>query len=822
MTPNRESWSLNCDWRFHLGDLAERNWECLHRNKFAAAEWLKAGNHGPSKVGYPDAAWRVVDLPHDFVIEGRADASANQVHGSLPVSVAWYRKQFALPAADAARRIWLEFDGVYRDASVWLNGQFVGRHLSGYTSFHFDVTELCEFGGDNALAVRVDATEFELWSYEGGGIYRDVRLVKTAPLRVAPWGVFVQAEPGGTVRVATTVQNDGQSAATGELRTEIWDGERLAAAASMPFTVDCGATATLAQATTLAAPRLWCPADPYRYRLRSTLCLDGQAVDAVETPFGVRSVRFDAQTGFHLNGQPLKLRGLCNHQDHAGVGVAIPDALQRWRLERLIEMGCNALRTAHNPPSPTLLDLCDELGLLVLDETRQVGTSREVLDQLDSLIRRDRNHPCVILWSIGNEEMLVQHTPRGIRQLRRMQDLVHRLDPSRPVTYAMNMEWLGIAAAHDQAGFRFDVFGANYRGMATADGYDQFHERYPDWPLLATEAGGSLATRGSYQADPAEAPCDNPAVGWRNPARQGVGSEYSETVVPWGASIEETWQDCATRPFLAGTFLWTGFDYRGETFPYEWPAVITRYGLLDLCGFPKDAAWYYRAWWTDQPVLHLFPHWNWPADRVTPVDVWCYSNCAAVELFLNGVSLGRQPVPHLGHVAWPVRYQPGQLEARGFDAAGKLMLTASRVTAGAPAGLTLTTSRQQLRADNEDVAVVNVAVVDSAGHLVPTATTEIPFTVSGPARIIGVGNGNPLSHEPDKADRRQAYAGLCQVLVQTTRQPGLITLRANAPTLAAAELKLESMAAPSRPWMPSTSKQPPSQPRLVNQVDGNL
>jgi beta-galactosidase len=813
-TAPREILLMNNGWHFHLGDLEERNFDCITREHYQAAEWLKAGNQGVAKVGYPDDDWRSVNLPHDWVIEGEFTPQANLDHGSLPVGVAWYRKTFELPASDAGRRISLEFDGIYRNCTAWLNGHYLGNHLSGYTSFQFDITDVCNFGGYNALAVRVDASEFELWSYEGGGIYRDVRLVKTHPIHTGYCGVFVKVTPPTTTRssarlaIETRLNNDTFHDAECVLLSEVFDADgACVTTVRSTSTLSSNSAKTLIHKTSIKCPRLWDLDSPHLYRLRITVLIDSQIVDRCETCFGIRSIRFDPEKSFFINGRPLKLQGVCCHQDHAGVGVAVPRRLQEWRILKLKEMGANALRTSHNPPDPALLEACDRLGMLVMDENRLIGTSPEILGQLESLVCRDRNHPSVILWSLGNEEMNVQHTDIGIRLLRRMQDLVHRLDPTRPVTYAMNVDWYNIADLHDRAGFRIDVMGGNYvfnKGYdVDSRYYDDFHRKHPDWPLVASESGGSLSTRGLYEPEITDPPLQpDPGVVWSNPKRTGIVSAYGETFTPWGYSIEQTWKDCASRPFHSGTFLWTGFDYRGEIYPYSWPAVVARFGIMDLCGFPKDAWYYYRAWWRNEPILHLFPHWTWPGKEGQVIDVWCYTNCARVELFLNGHSLGMQTMEINGHLEWRALYAPGRLEALGYDQKGNQILTTFIETTSALARLLLSPDRLTFNADGEDVVVVNVAVLDAQDHLVSSADNEVRFSVEGPARILGVGNGNPISHEPDKANRREAYHGLCQVLLQATRSPGPVRLTACAEGLESAVMELQALEAITRPFVP--------------------
>ncbi len=823
---------MNHGWRFTQDDLEERNFESIHRAYFRAPEWIKAGNHGLSKPGFRDQNWQIVDLPHDFIQENPFAPEAEVSHGSMQKGVAWYRKTFELPADDASSRILIEFDGVFRDSSVWINGHFATRHLSGYTGFACDITDCCNFGGFNTIAVRADARLSELWSYEGGGIYRDVRLVKTHPVHIDWSGVFVHGDPTG-LRVETTVRNDSYLPVECTVHSIVLDAEEnevLNLAGNL--IVGAGESAVLAQNAPPWNPILWDTEHPYLYTLKSTVATDRAVVDVLETPFGVRDVQFNAGKGFFLNGRPLKLRGACNHQDHAGVGTAIPDSLMEWRMLQMKAMGANALRVAHNPPSPALLAICDRLGILVVNETRLTGSSPEILGQLEDLIRRDRNHPCVILWSIGNEEMNIQHTEVGIRQLRRMQDLVHRLDPTRPATYAMNCHWVDIADTHEKAGFRLDVFGANY--LYTDQGvderlYDEFHRKHPAIPLIASESGGSAATRGVYEPEHYEGrplalqDFGRDGVVWTGDHLKGVVSAYNNALTPWGSPMEEVWKHCAERDFLAGTFLWTGFDYRGETYPYGWPSVVTRFGLMDLCGFPKDAWYYYKSQWNPEPMIHLFPHWTWNGREGSPVKVRVYTNCAEVELLLNGRTVARDRIKKYGFFETMVNYEPGRLTAVGFSADGKEVLRAISETAGGPVALQIVPDRTSLAADGRDTVVCNVRVADREGRSVPDADPLVRFSISGPGKILGTGNGNPTSHEPPKAPHCRAFHGRCQVLVQAVTAPGEVILTAESEGLASCSVRLNASTPADRlPELPGILVPIHAAQSNANPVDGIL
>jgi beta-galactosidase len=490
----------------------------------------------------------------------------------------------------------------------------------------------------------------------------------------------------------------------------------------------------------------------------------GEVIDGLETPFGVRSCVFDPKKGFLLNGMPIKLKGTSNHQDHGGVGVALPDRLHEFRIERLKEMGSNAWRCAHNPPAAEFLDACDRLGMVVMDETRCMNSTAAGLHQLESMILRDRNHPSVVIWSLGNEEHFHQGTETGERIIRTMKRLAKRLDPTRPITLAMNQSWGGPVSP------LLDVQGINY----FPDLYDDYHKRFPKQPILATENSPAFCTRGIHVNDPER--CHFNSYDTRKAPK-----EWTHCI-----TTEEAWKAVAQRDFIAGIFPWTGFDYRGEPAPFAWPCVSTNMGLLDLCGFPKDHFYYHQAWWTDRPVLHIFPHWNWPGREGKSIDVWCYSNCERVELFLNGASLGAQEMPRNGHLEWKVQYAPGTLLAQGFSK-GKLEIESKIETTGSPASLQILADRDTIQADGRDVSIMTVWALDDAGRLVPYAGNDVAFEVTGPGRIIGTGNGDPSSHEPDKASGRRLFNGLCQLLVQSVDgQPGEIAVKARAAGLSQA------------------------------------
>lgn len=724
----REHLSLDANWKFHLGD----DWpNALRLDKAAAST-------GPASEKFNDAAWRTLDLPHDWVIELPFAHNADKMHGYKPVgpefpnnSIGWYRRSFDLPKKDSGKRIWLTFDGVFRDATVWVNGWLVRRHEGGYTPFREDITDVLHFGGTNTVTVKVDATKFEGWFYEGAGIYRHVWLDKTGPVAIAPAGIFVYSQfknnvPEGraAINVEAGLLNSASKTAGATVRFEIIspDGKSVSKF-KKSLQIKGAATEIVKLKSNVTSPLFWSPETPELYKLITTIEVEGKPVDRQETEFGIRTFAFDKERGFLLNGQPYLIKGTCNHQDMAGVGVALPDALQYFRVAKLKEFGCNAYRTAHNPPTPELLDACDHLGLLVMDEARLLGSDEENLHKWEQQIRADRNHASVGIWSVANEEFFVQSTSQGAAVAHTMQEFVKRLDPTRPVTYAAPQ-----GDTFDGINGIIDVRGWNYRVGPLMDSY---HAKHPEQPNIGTEQASTVGTRGIYTND----------------AAQGYVSAYDGKPLA-GYSAENWWSYFAGRPWLSGAFIWTGFDYRGEPTPYGWPCINSHFGVLDMCGFPKDNFYYYQSWWTTNIVLHLLPHWNWPGREGQEIRVDALSNCKEVELFLNGKSLGRQAMKPNSKLSWQVKYEPGTLSAKGYND-GKLVAETKVETTGEPAVIRLTPNHSIINADGEDVSVFTVYVTDSQGRVVPVASNMIKFDLNGPGKIIGVGNGDPSCHEPD-------------------------------------------------------------------------
>ena len=757
MASLRQHILLDADWRFHRGEVNSSN------------EVLSAS--------FDDRQWQRVNLPHDYVLDGTYNRTNEEKHGFLPLEVAWYRKRLVIPEACRGKILRLDFDGAFRDSQVWLNGQFLGRHPSGYTPFSFDITKLFKTGVENVIAVRVDPRQFEGHWYEGGGIYRHVHLTALAPLHVAQWGTYVIAKvPNGEqgadaeadLTIQTTVENQAATATDSEVVSEIIgpDGH-LVQTIKTTQSVPAKDQRDVVQTTVIQHPKLWSLQSPQLYQLRTTLLENGNPADSTTSSFGIRTIHFDADKGFFLNGQHVRIQGVANHQDFPAVGIAVPDSLQPWRVAQLKKMGCNGWRTAHNMANESVLDACDRFGMLVMDENRHLGdsylghsppgTTATNLTDLAALIQRDRNHPSVIMWSLCNEEGL-RGRPAGARLFAEMTKVVHRYDTTRPITCAINGHWL-TNGINDE-----DLIGVNYHHRE----YDAFHQANLHVPMFGSETANNKTTRGEYQAD----------------STNGWCTSYNLT--------DEGWQSVAARPFLAGSYTWTGFDYKGEPNPYGWPDVSNNTGLMDCCGFPKDKYYYLQSWWSDTPMVHLMPMtWNWPGKEGQSIRVIAFSNARQIELLLNGKSLGVQAMPQDGHLEWQVPYAPGRLTAKAFTN-GRLMATEQLETTDVPARIQLSPERKILHADGQDTVVVPVSILDAKDRVVPYANNRVTFQCSGSCRILGVGNGNPSDHDSDRAEQRNAFHGHCIVLLQADSTPGTLHLTATSPGLKSASLTFHS------------------------------
>jgi beta-galactosidase len=796
----RERLSLDFGWRFHLGhaDNADKDFGLGARRR--ESQFAKSGNFLPvTRLNFDDSSWTSIDLPHDWAVGlPFKEAPMLHHHGAKPIgreypetSIGWYRRVFNIPASDVGKRIAVEFDGVFRHAMVIFNGHYIGENFSGYVPFRLDLTDFASPGEKNVLVVRVDARFGEGWFYEGAGIYRHVWLTKTDPLHIAPWGTHVTSDvraQSANVFINSEVENETDVERKFRLASRIVnsDGKVIATASSKPLTIQPSGRETLQLQAQLSNPQLWSIEEPHLYRVLTALESNGAVTDADETTFGIRTVRFDPDRGFFLNNKPVKLKGTCNHQDHAGVGAALPDRLQYYRIGRLKDMGSNAYRASHNPATNELLDACDHLGMVLIDEARMMSSGPEGLSQLERIVRRGRNHPSIILWSLGNEER-EQGTERGARIVKTMKRLVRKLDPSRQVTVAMNGAWgRGVSSVVDVQGFNYANAGGG-GGANLGKNIDEFHTKFPGMPSVGTETASSFFTRGIYVND----------------KEKGYVSAYDLNFPGYANGTEGWWKVYAGRPFVSGGFMWTGFDYRGEPSPYGWPCISSHFGALDTCGFAKDIFFYYQSWWGSKPVLHLFPHWSWSGKEGQQIDVWCYSNLDNVELFLNGASLGSKRVEINSHVEWKVPFTAGVLEARASKN-GQVVLTDRRETTGAPSKVVAHLDRSRIAADGEDVSVITVGVTDARDRLVPTALNEVTFKISGPGRLIGLGNGDPSCHESDRPvshieGRRSAFNGLCMGIVQSLRQAGEIRVETSSAGLSPAAVIIQSETTKLRP-----------------------
>jgi beta-galactosidase len=771
--------SINMDenWKFHFGNASNPEKDF---NYSIATIFAKNGGASRTAIDprFNDSSWRTVNLPHDWAVELPFTEHPSfdvESHGYKPVggyfpetSIGWYRKKFRVNASDSGQRFQLKFDGIFRNANIWINGFFVGNNMSGYIGASYDITDFINFNRDNVIVVRVDATQYEGWFYEGAGIYRHVWLNEFNNIHIPDGGLFVYAtvqQNLATVGIETTVENKNGDAAACSVYSCITtrDGKIVAQTREQAVSLQADGRLTLTQKLQVTNPRLWSTDDPYLYRVVSVIKSGNQTVYSRKERFGIRTLRFDANEGFFLNDKYMKIQGANNHQDHAGLGSALPDYIQYYRVRLLKNMGVNACRTSHNAPAPEFLDACDSLGMLVLDEQRLLNSSPEYMSQFERMVLRDRNHPSVFMWSIGNEEGWIHTNSFGKRIAQTFIARQKELDPSRTCTYAAD-----VANVFNGINEVIPVRSFNYRQFGVAD----YHRDHPNQPLMGTEMGSTVTTRGEYAKD----------------SIRGYLPDHDITA-PWWASTAETWWKLAAEnKYWLGGFVWTGFDYRGEPTPFHWPNINSHFGNMDMCGFPKNNYYYYQSWWTDNDVLNISPHWNWPVnwgEAPPTIDVWVNSNADSVQLLLNSKSQGTKIMPRNGHLQWDVKYAQGKLEVIGYKK-GKMIHTQVETTT-APAEIQLTPYKTTMLADGKDLALMNISIIDREGREVPDANNMIRFTISGPGKIIGVGNGDPSSHEPDKcmdgAWQRSAFNGKCQVIVQSDKTPGQIKFQASSPGL---------------------------------------
>jgi beta-galactosidase len=844
----RERLSFNAGWRFAKGDPAgtegKLDYQILKPWLLASGAELSVSASSPAKpsenpgadvsytqTGCDDSGWRQLNLPHDWGIEGPFKQELPGETGKLPWSgVAWYRKHFTVPAGGGGNQFYLDVDGAMAYAAVWLNGQFVGGWPYGYSSWRLDLTPFLKLGADNVLAIRLDNPPTSSRWYPGGGIYRNVWLVKTASVHVGYWGTYVTTpeitKERATMDLKVNVDNRSKAAANVKVLTDIYaldaegkaKGRPVASAAPVTLALAPASSGTASLNATIPNPKLWSVKQPNRYLARTAIEQDGKAVDTYETPFGVRTIKFTTDNGFLLNGERLPLNGVCDHHDLGALGSAINTRALERQLELLKDMGDNAIRTSHNPPAPELLDLCDRMGFVLMDEAFDCwvrGKKRNDYHllfpdwhekDLRALVRRDRNHPCVVLWSIGNE-ISEQGSPAGHKVAAELAAIVHSEDLTRPVTAACN----NTAAGYNGFQKEVDVFGYNYKPAE----YGKFHQANPTQPLFGSETASCVSSRGEYFF---------PVSNNKSQGRADFQvSSYDLYAPPWATPPDTEFRGQDEFPFTAGEFVWTGFDYLGEPTPYNAdtsnllnftdpaekarmeaelkqlgkilvPSRSSYFGIIDLAGFKKDRFYIYQARWRPElRMAHILPHWNWPdrVGQVTPVHV--YTSGDEAELFLNGKSLGRKKKGQYEYrIRWDdVVYQPGELKVVAYKD-GKKWATDVMKTTGAAAKLTLQPDRDTIRADGQDLSFITVAVADGAGLQVPRAKNHVSFEVTGPGEIVAVDNGDATSFEPFQAKERDTYNGLCLVILRSTGVPGTLVLRVNSPGLRPAEVRVKA------------------------------
>ena len=786
----RETIRLDKGWKFAFGHAADpaKDFGCGTEYFNYLTKASSIHNEGPYTAKFDDTAWQEVQIPHDWVTTLPYALEASHSHGYKTVgwkypetSVGWYRKTIVIPNDDLGKRLMLRFDGIFRNARVWFNGFYMGTEPSGYVTQVYDITPYIKYGDENLICVRADASQEEGWFYEGAGIYRDIWLEKSAEVSVAPFGTFVYAEltrpyDKAIIHVKTEVINSGLTSQQYEVTQRLLDaeGREVARADGHLNPLKAKETRSCQHMMKLTNPHLWSTTDPYLYKVETTVKVDGKVTDVYETTTGFRDIAFDAERGFLLNGEPLKLKGVNMHQDHSGVGTAIPDALQAWRIRQLKKFGCNAYRASHNPMTPALLDICDREGILVIDENRLMGINEEHLRLLEWMIKRDRNHPSIILWSDGNEEWGLENTIQGTRLAEAMREYTRLFDPTRPSTVAN--------AGGTELIKGLDVVGFNY---IVQNDVDNRKAANPLWKIVGTEETTGCGTRGWYFNS-----SDYP--GRMVSMNLDTTHHHVENV------IERGWKFYTERPWAAGLFYWTGFDYRGEPNPLKYPAHDSEFGILDYCGFPKDEAYYLKAWWTDEPVLHIFPHWNLQGHEGEEIDLWVYSNCDEVELIVNGKKLGRQQMPKNGHLKWRAIYQPGRIVANGYKNGRRIMTQTIETTKPAYQTM-LKADRMEIAADGRDVAVITVEVQDKKGRIVPNACPVLTFTLEGEGRILGAGNGDPMYPGQDHPSDLNchgftipAFNGLAQVLIQSASTPSALVLRCQGDGLKAGSVSVNA------------------------------
>ncbi|WP_031427909.1 beta-galactosidase GalB [Flavimarina sp. Hel_I_48] len=796
---SRRTKDFNANWQFHLNDDLQ-NQDTISAN----------------------TSWNTLNLPHDWSVglpfEENSPSGAGG--GSLRGGLGWYKKTFQVPAADSSKITKIIFDGVYHNSSVWINGNFLGKRPNGYIGFEYDLTPFLKYGDtNNEILIKVDNAQQpnSRW-YSGSGIYRNVWLTTTNKLRVPQWGTFITtphiSTDSASVKIVVQVENGYKTSKTAQIRTKIvYKHTKIASISSENTTILAHKSDSLRQEISIPDPELWSVDNPAMYTAVTEIVVDGKIVDQYKTPFGIRNFKFDLDRGFILNGKQVKIKGVCMHHDLGPLGAAVNTRAIERQLEILKDMGVNGIRTAHNPPAPELLELCDAMGFIVMDESFDIWEKNKTefdyannwgkwhKTDLKDQIFRDRNHPSVFMWSIGNE-IPEQWSNRGAVIGRELAAIVKSLDTTRLVTAGMNppihikdkevtIQFEETAAEPNAlAGSgALDIIGYNYAHQT----YAQHQKNFPNTPFIATETTSSLETRGYY-----EFPSDTTKiwpVRWDIPFSEGSPanriSAFDQVRAPWGSLHETTWKIIKKYDFLSGFYIWTGFDYIGEPTPYTWPSRSSYFGIIDLAGFPKDVYYMYKSEWVEEDVLHLLPHWNW--EKGQTVDVWAYYNHAdEVELFLNGKSMGTKKKQGEDlHVMWRFPFEAGTLKAISRKA-GKTIKETEVKTAGNSTKMALTADRNTIIADGKDLSFITVTITDDEGILSPRANDNITFSIEGNGEIVGVASGDPTNHQSFKGKEHRALNGKCLVILQSAKDAGTITLTAKASGLKTATINIIS------------------------------
>ena len=778
-----EIYDFNPGWMFMHSDKQIAPLEYKdHKSIWAGAKAATSDVVWPfTSLTFDEKEFHPVNLPHDWAVEDGFFPEEDGEQGYRKRGWGYYRKRFFAPSSWKGKRVELQFGGIATQSTFWINQTLFHHNYSGYNTITMDITPMLMYGRDNLIAVEVNAAVFEGWWYEGAGIYRDVKLIVSNPVHIkTEAGILVNPEvkiDGWDVNGQITLMNDGISDVSPFLDIEIIDpdGKKIESKRLLS-NLPANQTVQVPYSIKVASPQLWSPDTPFLYKLKVTFKNEARVFDEKTVNFGFRVFKFDFTNGFSINGKPTKFKGVCNHQDHAGVGAAVPASIEEFRIKKLKEMGANAYRCSHNPPSENILDLCDKYGLLVIDENRAFNAGPDWIEYIRSLVRRDRNHPSIIAWSIFNEEPL-QGELRGQEIARALVRAVKSEDPTRPVLAAMNGGFFSAESARNV----LDIVGFNYQYGQI----DRFHEAYPDIPVLLTEGASAFETRGEFATD----------------REKYISSSYDVDAASWGTTHRKDWEAVMKRHFLAGTFVWTGFDYHGEPTPYnnKFPANSSYFGCMDLCGFPKTAFYIRQAQWLSRPVLQIAPHWNHEGKEGQDIDVFCATNVEEVSLVLNGKKLGDFKVDPFDMLTQKVAYEPGTLLAIGRNGGQEVIRTQIETT-GKPVGLKLIPDRSAIKADGYDAVPVTVCAVDAAGRIVPNVNLPVDFEIAGPGRNIGVGNGDPTCTLSEKADSRPLFNGYAQLIVQSNSgKTGSITITAKSDGLKSATCTIKANSADKIP-----------------------